>query len=67
MDTQPWDYWEAGGAKPKGRGAEIARGAGDGARSAIQTHPGAIHLYIHAVEASTKPERALPHADGWPR
>ena len=23
MDTQPWDYWEAGGAKPKGRGAEI--------------------------------------------
>ena len=23
MDTQPWDYWEAGGARPKGRGAEI--------------------------------------------
>ena len=26
------------------------------------THPGAIHLYIHAVEASTQPERALPYA-----
>ena len=25
-------------------------------------HPGAIHLYIHAVEASTTPDRALPHA-----
>ena len=27
------------------------------------THPGAIHLYIHAVEASTAPEKALPYAD----
>ena len=25
-------------------------------------HPGANHLYIHAVEASTTPDRALPHA-----
>ena len=61
MDTQAWDYWEAGGAKPKGRAAEML--------AALETvlarnpkHPGAIHLYIHAVEASTKPDRALPHA-----
>jgi tetratricopeptide (TPR) repeat protein len=26
-------------------------------------HPMAIHLYIHAVEASSQPERAEPHAD----
>lgn len=26
-------------------------------------HPGAIHLYIHTVEASTSPERAEPFAD----
>ncbi len=26
-------------------------------------HPGAIHLYIHTVEASTTPERAEPFAD----
>ena len=25
-------------------------------------HPGAIHYYIHMVEASAAPERALPHA-----
>ncbi|MCK7577618.1 MAG: hypothetical protein MZV65_18635 [Chromatiales bacterium] len=62
MDTQPWDYWEAAGAKPKGRAARARRRAGDGAARAIPTHPGAIHLYIHAVEASTQPERALPHA-----
>ncbi|WP_457423099.1 hypothetical protein [Roseateles sp. P5_E7] len=61
MDTQPWDYWEAGGAKPKGRAADIV--------AALETvlkrnpdHAGAIHLYIHAVEASTTPERALAPA-----
>ena len=26
-------------------------------------HPGAIHLYIHAVEASDRPKRAEPFAD----
>jgi len=26
-------------------------------------HPGANHFYIHAVEASTRPERGLPSAD----
>jgi len=62
MDTQPWDYWEADRVKPKGRGAEII--------SSLETvlkrnpnHPGAIHLYIHAVEASTTPERALAPAE----
>ncbi len=61
MDLQPWDYWEAAGAKPKGRAQEMV--------TALETvlarnpkHAGAIHLYIHAVEASTRPERALPHA-----
>lgn len=61
MDTQPWDYWEAAGAKPKGRTADIV--------AALETvlkrnpnHAAAIHLYIHAVEASTTPERALAPA-----
>jgi len=57
MDLSPWDYWEAGGAKPKGKTAEIV--------STLETvlarspdHPGAIHYYIHMVEASDAPERA---------
>ncbi len=62
MDTQPWDYWEPGGSKPKGRGAEIVTNLEKVLKRNPQ-HPGAIHLYIHAVEASTRPERALPHAD----
>jgi tetratricopeptide (TPR) repeat protein len=62
MDTQPWDYWEAGGVRPKGRGAEIVSHL-EAVLKRNPTHAGAIHLYIHAVEASTTPERALPHAD----
>jgi len=61
MDTQPWDYWEAGGTKPKGHTAEML--------AALETvlarnpdHPGANHYYIHAVEASATPDRGLPNA-----
>ena len=62
MDTQPWDYWESGGVKPKGRGAEIVSNL-ETVLKRNPTHPGAIHLYIHAVEASTAPEKALPYAE----
>ncbi|MGZ8260420.1 MAG: hypothetical protein ACXWUL_07710, partial [Caldimonas sp.] len=62
MDTQPWDYWEAGGVKPKGRGAEIVSHL-ETVLKRNPSHPGAIHLYIHAVEASTTPERALAPAE----
>jgi tetratricopeptide (TPR) repeat protein len=62
MDTQPWDYWEAAGTKPKGRGAEIVA-ALERVLKRNPSHPGAIHLYIHAVEASDRPERALPYAE----
>jgi len=61
MDTQPWDYWEAGGARPKGRAAEMLA-ALERVLARNPKHPGAAHLYIHAVEASTRPERGLPHA-----
>lgn len=61
MDTQPWDYWETAGAKPKGRTPEILR-ALETVLGRSPDHAGAIHLYIHAVEASTTPERALAPA-----
>jgi tetratricopeptide (TPR) repeat protein len=60
MDTQPWDYWEAGGSKAKGNGAAIVQTL-ETVLARNPAHPGAIHLYIHAVEASTHPERALPY------
>ncbi len=61
MDTQPWDYWEAGGSQSKGRGAEILSTL-ERVLKDNPDHPGAIHYYIHVVESSTAPERALPYA-----
>ena len=61
MDLQPWDYWDEDG-NPKGNTAEfVAR-----LESVIERdpeHPGALHLYIHAVEASGEPERGVAAAD----
>lgn len=65
MDTQPWDYWQVGanGAKePKGRTNEIIAML-ERVLKANPSHPGAIHYYIHMVEASDSPERAEPYAD----
>jgi tetratricopeptide (TPR) repeat protein len=61
MDTQPWDYWEPGGTKPKGRAAEMLA-ALEKVLARNPDHPGANHYYIHAVEASATPDRALPNA-----
>ena len=61
MDTSPWDYWEAGGARPKNRSAEMI----DALERVLErnpTHPGAAHYYIHAMEASSQPDKALPAA-----
>jgi tetratricopeptide (TPR) repeat protein len=61
MDTQPWDYWEKGGVKSKGRAGE-ALASLERVLKAKPDHPGAIHYYIHLVEASTTPARAAPYA-----
>ena len=62
MDTQPWDYWEPGGKEPKGRTADVQKRL-EGVLAKKPDHPWAIHLYIHLVEASDRPERAEPYAD----
>jgi tetratricopeptide (TPR) repeat protein len=62
MDTQPWDYWQPGGHEPKGRGADIQRRL-ESVLAQDPNHPWAMHLYIHFVEASDRPERGEPYAD----
>src|SRR3954452_24954598 len=62
MDTQPWDYWADGGRQAKGRANEIVAEL-ERAMAKNPDHPGAIHLYIHTVEASNRPERAEAGAD----
>jgi tetratricopeptide (TPR) repeat protein len=62
MDLSPWNYWADGGTMPKGRTAELVATL-EKVLAANPDHIGAIHLYIHAVEASDRPERAEPYAD----
>jgi tetratricopeptide (TPR) repeat protein len=61
MDLQPWDYWTIDG-RPKGRAEEIVATL-ERVLAMNQDHPGACHYYIHAMEASSRPERALPCAE----
>jgi tetratricopeptide (TPR) repeat protein len=62
MDTQPWDYWELDGKTPKGHALAIVATLEDIIEREPE-HPGALHLYLHAVEATTTPERAEAAAD----
>jgi|TARA_B110000438_G_scaffold40096_1_gene40017 tetratricopeptide (TPR) repeat protein len=61
MNTMPWNYWiDADNPKPLTVEA-IDKLEEVLARNPL--HPMAIHLYIHAVESSSKPERAEAPAD----
>lgn len=62
MDLSPWDYWQPGGAEPKPQSAAIVPTL-ERVLARDPDHAGAIHYYIHAVEASDRPQRAEPHAD----
>lgn len=62
MNTQPWDYWQADAMTPKGR-AGPALAALESVLAGNPDHIGAIHYYIHIVEASSTPERAEAYAD----
>jgi tetratricopeptide (TPR) repeat protein len=60
MVLSPWDYWEADGSPRPGTAEAVA--AFESVLGRDLSHPGACHLYIHAVEASPNPERAAPCA-----
>ena len=62
MDLSPWDYWKPGGREPNPQSVPIVPTL-ERVLARNPNHPGAIHLYIHAVEASDRPKRAEPHAD----
>lgn len=61
MDLRPWDLWTAAG-EPQPGTAEILATL-ERALTLDANHPGANHYYIHAVEASPHPEKALTAAD----
>jgi len=62
MDLSPWDYWKPGGKEPNPQSAPIVPTL-ERVLARNPNHPGAIHFYIHAVEASDRPKRAEPYAD----
>ncbi|NNC37374.1 MAG: tetratricopeptide repeat protein [Acidimicrobiales bacterium] len=61
MNTMPWDYWSENG-EPKPETVKVIS-ALEGILERAPNHPLALHLYIHAVEASSDPGRAEDEAD----
>jgi tetratricopeptide (TPR) repeat protein len=61
MDLRPWDLWAADGRPHPG--TDEILGVLEDVLRIDPNHPGANHLYIHAVEASPTPEKALAAAD----
>lgn len=61
MNLRPWDLWALDG-KPQPDTEHLVETL-EAVLKLDPKHPFALHLYIHAVEASPKPEMALDAAD----
>jgi hypothetical protein len=60
MNLSPWDYWHLDGS-PKENTAKVLETL-QGVVARNPRHPGALHYYIHTVEAR-HPEKGEQHAD----
>ncbi len=61
MDLRPWNQWTPEGEANPGTDEVLA--TLDAVLKLDPKHPFANHLYIHAIEASPHPERAMAAAD----
>jgi tetratricopeptide (TPR) repeat protein len=61
MDLQPWHYYDDQ-RQPIGNTREIVSTL-ESVIDRHPDHPGALHLYVHAVEASADPQRGVDAAD----
>ncbi len=67
LDLTPWQMWDLKTGQPADGAA--TREAQDALEDAFANdpramrHPGLLHLYVHLMEMSPTPERALPQAD----
>lgn len=61
MDLSPWAYWNEDGGPNTNTDELVA--ALEAVLARAPDHIGAIHYYIHAIEASPAPQRAEAHAD----
>ena len=62
MDLMPWEYWKDDGS-PASENTTILVEQLEYVMAEDPEHPGAMHLYIHAMERF-EPEKAVPAADG---
>ena len=62
MDLHPWDLYDKHTKKPKAWTSEIVATL-ENLIQKFPKHPAAHHLYIHAMEASNEPEKALQSAE----
>jgi len=60
MNLNPWKLWKSDGTPNEGTLEIVA--VLESVLKRDPLHPGANHYYIHALEASPHPERALPSA-----
>jgi tetratricopeptide (TPR) repeat protein len=65
MDLHPWGLWTHDGKPVEGTPEIVA--TLEGVMAKQPEHMGANHYYIHAVEASPDPARALPSAHRLPK
>ena len=61
MNLRPWDLWTSDGKQQPGTDKIIA--ILENVLESQPNHPGACHFYIHTMEASPFPEKALPAAN----
>jgi len=61
MDTRPWNYWTNDG-NPRPDTLDVLAFI-EQAITLDPNHPLALHLHIHALEASRQPERAIASAE----
>jgi tetratricopeptide (TPR) repeat protein len=61
MTLQPWEYWDDEG-NPLGNSETIVSVL-ESVMERNPDHAGALHLYVHAVEASSDPHRGVRAAD----
>jgi tetratricopeptide (TPR) repeat protein len=61
MNVNAWKLWALDGAATPGTNEIVARL--EGVLTKDPQHPGANHYYIHAIEASPHPEKAVPSAE----
>lgn len=62
MDLRPWDLWTSDGTTPQPGTPEIIATL-ERVFALNPNHPQALHLYIHAIEASREPAKARAASD----